>query len=253
MQLSLLALMVMVGCLTPPLSPPVGVRTSDVEEVETSFRSGGEEIRVDVYRPKSAGRHAVAIILHGSGGIHAIAPSTTNRYARTLAQLGVEALVVHYFDGTGHFRADDQAERDFYYHWVREVKDAVTWVRRRTDVQSNRISLVGQSLGSWVAVGAAVGDPRIYRIALFGAGLEPFLEDSLARVPPMLLFHGDADDVVPLSDAKHLAALLTANGRRVQLVVYPGERHTLSDSAATDALLRTARFIDPKRGIVPRR
>ncbi len=250
---SLLLVVVMEGCYAPALFPPVGVRTRDIEESQASFQSGGEDIRVDTYRPKSGGRHPVAIILHGSGGIHAIAPSTTSRYARTLAQLGIEALVVHYFDGTGQFRADDQDEREFYFHWVREVRDAITWARQLAGVQLNRISLVGQSLGSWVAVGAAVNDPRIYRMALFGAGLEPFLEDSVSRIPPTVLFHGDSDDVVPLSDAKHLADVLKANGRRVQLVVYPGETHALNDSAATDALLRTARFIAPRRQLVPRR
>ncbi len=252
-RLSLLSLLVLGGCRSYSLHPPVGVRTNDVDETETTFQSGGEDIRVDVYRPTSAGRHAVAIILHGSGGIHAIAPSSANRYAFTLAQLGIEALVVHYFDGTGHFRADDAAEREFYYHWVREVQDAVTWAQQRVGVRSDRISLVGQSLGAWVAVGAAVSDRRIYRMALFGAGLEPFLEDSVAHLPPTLLFHGDGDDVVPLSDASHLADVLMANGRRVHVVVYPSEGHALSDSAATDALLRTARFIAPKRRMVRQR
>ena len=90
-------------------------------------------------------------------------------------------------------------------------------------------------------------------MALFGAGLEPFLEDSLAHIPPVLLFHGDSDDVVPLSEVKHLTDVLKANGRRVQLVVYPGETHALNDSAATDALMRTARFIAPRRQFVPQR
>lgn len=242
--------LLVVGCASSPLHPPTGVPRAAVQESEASFVSGGEEIRVDVYTPVSSGRHPTAIILHGSGGIHVIAPSTTNRYARTLAEYGIEALVVHYFDGTGHFSADDEVEREFYSHWVSEVKDAVTWAQQRSDVQVNRVSIVGQSLGSWVAVGAGLADPRIYRLALFGAGLEPFLEDSVSRMgksraPPMLLFHGDADDVVPISDAQHLVDVMVALRHPAQLVVYPGEAHTFGDSAATDALVRTARFIAP--------
>jgi dienelactone hydrolase len=244
-----LGFVALTGCLGP-LHPPSGVPRATVDESESSFTSGGEDIRVDIYRPTSAGRHPTAILLHGSGGIHAIAPSNTNRYARTLAELGIEALVVHYFDGTGHFSADDEEERASYFHWVREVKDAVTWARQRTDVQANRVSLVGQSLGAWVAVGAAAADPRVYRSALFGAGLEPFLEDSLAHAPPMLLFHGSDDDVVPLSDAQRLVDVLLAHRHSAQLIVYPGEGHNFADSAATDALVRTARFIaPPARGL----
>lgn len=243
-----MALMAMAACARAPLHPPVGVPRLEVDESESSFESGGESIRVDVYRPRTAGRHPTAIVLHGSGGIHAIAPSTTNRYAETLAELGVEALVVHYFDGTGHFSAGDEEERESYFHWVHEVRDAVTWARSRADVQTNRISLVGQSLGAWVAVGAGALDARVYRLALFGAGLEPFLEDSIKRAPPMLLFHGDVDDVVPLSDAQHLVDFMIARRHSAQLVVYPGESHTFGDSAATDALLRTAQFIAPPSG-----
>lgn len=229
------------------LHPPTGVPTHPVTDEQAAFHSGGEDIRVDVYRPTTAGRHPAAIILHGSGGIHAVAPSAMNRYARTLAELGIVALVVHYFDGTGHFSADDEEERESYFAWVREVRDAVTWASGRADVQPDHVSLVGQSLGAWVAVGEGASDRRVYRMALFGAGLEPFLEDSLRHAPPTLLFHGDADDVVPLSDAKHLADVMRAHGRHVELVVYPGESHGFADSAATDALLRTARFLAPPR------
>ncbi len=227
-------------------------RGREVQSSVESFRSDGEAIRVDVYRPKTRGRHPSAIVLHGSGGIHAIAPSAANRYAYALAEMGVETFVVHYFDGTGHFSTNDEAEREYYFRWVREVKDAVTWVRARTDVTSNRISLVGQSLGSWVAVGAGAQDPRIYRMALFGAGLEPFLADSIRRMPATLLFHGGRDSVVPLADAQHLVNFLVARRYRVQLVVYAGEEHAFGDSAATDALVRTASFLTaPRRRRVP--
>ncbi len=233
------------ACATSRLHAPAGVPRRDVDEEEASYQSAGEDIRVDVYRPRTAGRHPVAILLHGSGGIHSIAPSTTNRYAFTLAEMGVESFVVHYFDGTGHFTADDQEERESYFRWVQEVRDAVTWAMARPEVQSSRVSLVGISLGAWVAVGAGAADRRVYRMALFGAGLEPFLADSIKRSPPMLLFHGDVDDVVPLSDAQHLVDFMIAHRHPAQLVVYRGESHTLNDSAATDALVRTAKFIAP--------
>jgi predicted esterase len=42
-------------------------------------------------------------------------------------------------------------------------------------------------------------------------------------MPPTLMFHGDRDDVVPLSDADHLAAFLRAHRFSVQYRVYAGE------------------------------
>ncbi len=213
---------------------------------EVSFvESDGHRIRVDVYEPDRAGRGPAAILLHGSGGIHGLNSSLVNRYAEVLAERGIVTFVVHYFDGTGDFTASDSVETANYFHWVRELHDAVTWVIARPDVRPNQVGLLGHSLGAWLAVGAAAADPRISRIVLLGSGLEPFLADSIKRMPPTLMFHGDKDAVVPQSDADHLAAFLRAKRVQVQYKIYAGEGHQFGDSAATDMLDRSVRFLAP--------
>ena len=112
---------------------------------------------------------------------------------------------------------------------------------------------MGHSLGAWLAVGAAAADPRIARIVLLGAGLEPWLADSIKRMPPTLMFHGDKDDVVPLSDANHLAEYLRAHHFSVRYHIYPGEGHQFADSAATDMLERAVRFLAPDLRRAPAR
>jgi dipeptidyl aminopeptidase/acylaminoacyl peptidase len=239
------AALVLAACSGAALHPRTGVKTIPIDDDVQYVESDGHKLRVDVYRPDRGGRHPAALVLHGSGGIHALAPSTVNRYAQALAEQGIVTFVVHYFDATGNFTADDSVEAANYFHWVRDLRNMVTWVRRRPDVTRNRISLVGHSLGAWLAVGAGAMDPRIYRMALFGSGLEPFLGDSITRMPPTLLFHGAQDDVVPLTDANTLVAFMRKRRYNVNLVVYKGESHTFSDSAASDALTRAARFIAP--------
>lgn len=218
-----------------------------VDESAIDVPSGTEHLRVDTYLPHSAGRHPAALLLHGSGGVHAIVGSSVTRYARALAEQGIAAFVVHYFDGTGDFTADDSIERANYFHWVGNVRDVVTWAAARTDVQPRRLSLMGQSLGAWLAVGVGATDQRVFRMVLMGGGLEPFLVDSIHRLPPTLLLHGALDDVVPLSDARQLQSFMQQHGFRVSLQVYPGEEHSFGDSAAVDALVRTVRFIAPPR------
>lgn len=240
------------ACRMPSLRSPTAVRLP-VESEVTFVESDGHRIRVDVYQPDRAGRHPAVILLHGSGGIHAISPSLVNRYAEVLAERGIICFVVHYFDGTGDFTAGDSIESANYFHWVRELHDAVTWVRARSDVRQNQIGLMGHSLGAWLAVGAAAADARVARIVLLGSGLEPFLADSIKRMPPTLMFHGDKDDVVPLSDADHLAAFLRARRFSVQYKVYAGEGHQFADSAATDMLERTVRFLAPDLKRAPAR
>lgn len=216
------------------------------ESTET-LRSGEDELRIDVYRPDTPGRHATVVLLHGSGGIHELGPQQVTRFARTLAALGQTALVVHYFDGTGHFAADAEAERTHYWQWVRDIRAAITWADTQTYVNPQRLSLFGISLGAWLSVGVGAADSRVHRMALVGAGLEPFLVDSLRRLPPMLLLHGGEDEEVPLQEAQRLLAAAQRAGRHAQLVVYPAEGHTLGDSASSDALLRASRFFAGRR------
>lgn len=52
-----------------------------------------------------------------------------------------------------------------------------------------------------------------------------------AHDPPVLAFHGDADKVVPLAQAQHLAELLQAAGVEHRLVVLPGLGHGFSGPA----------------------
>ena len=228
----------------PQLRSPTAARLP-IESAKSFVESDGHRISVDVYQPARAGRNPAVILLHGSSGIHLINPSLVNRYAAVLAEQGIICFVVHYFDGTGDFMTNDSLEEAHYFHWVREVHDAVTWVRARSDVRPNQIALMGHSLGAWLAVGAAAADARISRIVLLGSGLEPFLADSIKRMPPTLMFHGDKDNVVPLSDADHLAAFLRAHRYPVQYKIYAGEGHQFADSAATDMLERSVRFIAP--------
>lgn len=231
------------ACVSPPLRPS-GPTSLEVQE-ETSFlESDGHRIKVDVYQP-AHGRYPAVILLHGSGGIHAIIESQINRYAQALAQLGIVAYVVHYFDYTSNFTSDEAYEKENYFHWVRAVREAVTWVLARPDVRGRQVGILGHSLGAYLAVGVAAQEPRVRSIVLLGGGLEPYVADSIRRMPPVLIFHGQNDDVVPLSEANHLEDFLTMHKFSAKLTVLPGERHVFSDAAADSVLAQAARFLAP--------
>jgi dienelactone hydrolase len=215
-----------------------------VEESSLSFESLGHTVQVDAYVPEGKGqRHPAAIVLHGSSGIHMVGSSGAQRYAEALANRGIAAYVVHYFDGTGTFSADDATEAREYWRWVRVIRDAVGWLRARPEVRPSRVGIVGVSLGAYVAVGAAASDPRVSRVVLMSGGLEPGIADSVQRFPPVLLLHGSADNVVPVAAEDTLTRLLTQH--RVPFTVhrYPGEGHEFGDLAAVDAVDRSARFL----------
>ena len=219
-----------------------------VEERTRSFESLGHSIRVDAYVPEGKGqRHPAAIVLHGSGGIHVVAGGTEDRYAEALANRGIAAYVVHYFDATGTIIAGLDAEAREYWTWVHVVHDAVEWVRARPEVRPSHVGLFGYSMGAFLAVGAAATDPHVSRVVLLAGGLEPVAVDSIRHMPPTLLLHGTADDVVTIAEEDTLLQLLKR--RRTMLVThrYIGEGHDFSDEAAVDAVERSARFLSEGR------
>ena len=215
-----------------------------VEESSLSFESLGHTVQVDAYVPEGKGqRHPAAIVLHGSSGIHMVGGSGAQRYAEALANRGIAAYVVHYFDGTGTFSADDATEAREYWRWVHVIRDAVGWLRARPEVRPSRVGIVGVSLGAYVAVGAAASDPRVSRVVLMSGGLEPGIADSVRRFPPVLLLHGTADNVVPVAAEDTLTRLFTRHRVTMTVHRYPGEGHDLGDKAAVDAVDRSARFL----------
>jgi dipeptidyl aminopeptidase/acylaminoacyl peptidase len=153
------------------------------------------------------------------------------------------ALVVHYFDATGHFTASPKDERTYFWDWVADIRAGITWADTQPYVNPKRLSLLGISLGAWLSVGVAGTDSRVHGLVLIGSGLEPTARDSVRHLPPTLLLHGGQDDVVPLADADTLFSALRRAHRPVQLHVYPEQGHTLDDSASSDGLLRAVRFL----------
>lgn len=243
-----LALLLCTACFSrAALRLPSGVLQHPIVEESASYASDGADIQVDVYRPETTARHLTVLLLHSSSGIHDLGPQQITRYARTLASLGVTALVIHYFDGTGHFTASDDDEQRYFWTWVHQVRDGITWALRQPYVHDKQVHLLGISLGAWVGVAVGALDPRVHAMALIGSGLEPTARDSLSHAAPALLLHGTDDEVVPLNDAQTLLHALRAHGRRAQLHLYPGEPHTLGDSASADALLRSVRFFRRER------
>jgi len=215
-----------------------------VEESSLSFESLGRKVQVDAFVPEGKGqRHPAAIVLHGSSGIHMVGSSGALRYAEALAQRGIAAYVVHYFDATDTFTASDETEAREYWKWVRVVRDAVGWLRARDEVRPGRVGLLGVSLGAYVAVGAAATDLRVSRVVLVSGGLEPGIADSVSRFPPVLLLHGTADEEVLLASEDTLTRLFTRHRVTMTVHRYPGEGHDLGDKAAVDAVDRSARFL----------
>lgn len=61
---------------------------------------------------------------------------------------------------------------------------------------------------------------------------DPYAEVArLVGKPPVWIFHGDADDAVPVEESRHMAAALKAAGANYKYTEYPGVGHNSWDKA----------------------
>src|SRR5207245_1920407 len=101
----------------------------------------------------------------------------------------------------------------------------------------------------YLGLSVASLDPRVKAAVDFFGGLPDQFATAFSHLPPTLILHGDADTIVPVSEARKLEGVLRANAVAYEVRIYPGETHFFSPLAALDAAQRSVRFL--KRHLAP--
>jgi len=173
--------------------------------------------------PKPMRRYPVIIYAHGSGG----SLMNDGNDLRQMAELGLAAVSLEY-NQTNEAAFSSQFEVPLRY------------LGRQKWANTNAIVWVGFSLGANRMFDFALQHPDLQPqllVQLSGAGVQL---STLTHQPttnfrcPMLLVHGEQDEVFPLADAKRLASILQTNGLPVELKIIPGISHGM----------------EPERGVV---
>ena len=199
----------------------------------------------------NGGRRPAVVVMHGWASAGAdLLPA-----APAVVGAGIPMLVI---DARGHGRSDPV---DFMSmpRFAEDVDAAVTWLRARSDVDPERIALIGHSVGAGACllVGsrdrriaavvsiASMAHPRelisqsfrryhvpqpLIRVALrtiertIGQAFDDFAPlRSITRIDaPVLVLHGRNDSTVSSVDAARLA---DAGGPRTTLRIVPGADH----------------------------
>lgn len=234
LDLTVLAFALIIGAFALPLPAQ-----AQVDETHFTATSRGKAVGVDAYFPHSQGKHPAVILLHGNLGT--TAPRFLQLWGERLARAGYAAFAVHYFEATGHETASlwDVVSPQNQNSWVAAVNDAITAIRTRPEVDGERIGLVGFSLGGFVATSAAAENPHVAAVAEQSGGLFASRFSRASHLPPVLILHGAADQVVPVAIAHNLERALRENHREYEIQIYPGDDHGLSRHAreADDRIL----------------
>ncbi len=246
---------------------PIPTQSGCVEDgAELRYQSDGTTVRGALFRPQASGPAPAVLVLHTRGGLGSHELTEASWYASQ----GFVAYAPDYFTPVGvtPLTFDRLTFAALYTNAVVDhLVRAADCLGSLSGVDRVRLGAVGYSMGGYIAlvlatrpgIVAAAGWYAAYRGA--PAGIIPGQQDwstiaAAVRVP-VLLLHGDADTEVQVGAARRAEAELERNGKRSELVVYPGAGHGYDyqssppytyDAAATAdsrsrtlALLRAAR------------
>jgi pimeloyl-ACP methyl ester carboxylesterase len=160
----LLALWIFTPAVLATNVPPIPVE----EATPADFGLTAREVRFAAddgielwawYVPSDNG--AAVVLRHGSGSTG----SSVLAQAEVLARHGYGVLVT---DARGHARSGGRA-MDFGWYGDADIVAAVSFLATQSDVNADRIALVGLSMGGEEALGAMAADPRIAVVVAEGA------------------------------------------------------------------------------------
>ncbi|MFH0980929.1 MAG: alpha/beta hydrolase-fold protein [Planctomycetota bacterium] len=119
----------------------------------------------------------------------------------------------------------------------RDVLDTLADVQSRANVDPNRIHLTGLSLGAFAAWAIAAHYPdRFASLSVFAGGGQPDLVGNLRHLPTWV-FHGAADEQVPVAESVRMVRAAEAARLPVLYTEIPGVGHNCwREAYAGDAL-----------------
>jgi carboxymethylenebutenolidase len=220
-----------------PLAHDLTIAVTERMITVSGFLAGGD------------GPHPTVLLLHGGQGF---TPKLGEfkRYASDLAEAGFDAYLVTYYSqadltalatGQNLFAARLPA-------WAKLVSE-VGGALAKADRASGAVGLIGFSNGGILAVAAGALDPRIDAAVVYYGAIPFALKTPITRLPPLLILHGDADRIIPVTAGKNLAQKAREVGGKGEMVIFEGAGHgfaTDRSEAAKDAFQRTVAFLREK-------
>jgi dienelactone hydrolase len=257
--IALLALCFVCGTLLPaaaqsPLPDRVTFPSADNQTTLVGY----------VFKPQTPHppRMPAVVMMHGRAGAYS-SLANGNYAAATLskrhqewghlwAQQGYVAILVDGFGPRGYpqgfprFSYEDRPE-SLNEVTVRplDAYGALTYLRRRADVEAGRVAIQGWSNGasatlatmSSAAPGIVAPTPETaFRggLAFYPAcGLKGQFEDGVLTYAPVRVFHGSADEEVSPKRCASLVDKSRARGSDITITIYPGATHDFDDPGAS--------------------
>lgn len=274
---NILTMLVMVASLTACSSESEAQTpiANGVTNEELWCQRGENRIYGILYRPAtSEGRLPLVVISHGFGGSH----SFGRPYAEALAAKGYLCYTFDFCGGGNSSRSDGKTTDMSIFTERADLEAIIDQMKQRQDVDAGRITLMGESQGGMVsAITASDRIADVQSLVLFYPAL-CIPDDAKQRYPslsdvpeshnmwgvqigrayyeglydfdvyaeigkfgkPILLLHGDQDDIVNISYAERAAQTYPD----VEYHVMTGAGHGFSGSTQTQAISYVEAFLE---------
>ena len=125
-----------------------------------TFDVAGDQVVGELHLPARGGRGPAVVV---AGPMTSVKEQVTGVYAAALARRGIAALAI---DPRGFGESEGRPRQ--YEHHSRKVEDlraGLDALARRSEIDADRLGLVGVCLGAGYAAWAAVGEPRVRALA----------------------------------------------------------------------------------------
>lgn len=176
-------------------------------------------------------RLPAVVLLHGSGGVS----GNVLDWIQDLNAMGVATFVLDSFTPRGIVNTLNDQDQLGRLAMIVDAYRALDILSRHPRIDPTRIALMGFSRGGQAALLASLkrfqrlhgtaGQEFAAYIIFYPPCNTTFREDEDLADKPIRIFHGSADDYVPIAPCRTYVERLKANGKDVQLTEYAGAGH----------------------------
>lgn len=191
---------------------------------DVSYKSGDDTVNAVLYTPKGKGPFPGLVVIHEWWGLN----DWVKDQASKLSDLGYVTLAIDLYRGKVATTPDlahelmrgvpdDRAARDLH--------SAVDFLKSQPEVNKDRIGSIGWCMGGGYALDVALQEPTL-TAAVINYGHLADDPDDLKKINASILgIFGGQDRGIPVDDVKKFEAGLKAQGKNVEIHVYPDAGH----------------------------